>query len=60
MLVDLKVKVFLVIVGDLIVKDYFIFVFGVFVLNMGVFVGIIIGFLGVILYNKYYNYNKLL
>src|SRR5699024_1696979 len=28
-------------------------------LNMGVFVGIIAGFLGAALYNKYYNFNKL-
>ncbi|XZH04382.1 PTS transporter subunit IIBC [Clostridium perfringens] len=43
----------------LLVKDYFVSVLGAPALNMGVFVGIISGFLGAALYNKYYNYNKL-
>ena len=43
----------------LLVKDYFISVLGSPALNMGVFVGIVSGFLGAVLYNKYYNYNKL-
>ncbi|GFR36313.1 PTS trehalose transporter subunit IIBC [Thermobrachium celere] len=45
--------------SNLIVKDYFTSVLGAPALNMGVFVGIISGFLGATLYNKYYNYNKL-
>lgn len=44
---------------ELIVKDYFTSILGAPALNMGVFVGIISGFLGAVLYNKYYNYNKL-
>ncbi|MGH4049784.1 MAG: PTS transporter subunit IIBC [Clostridium sp.] len=43
----------------LLVKDYFISVLGSPALNMGVFVGIVSGFLGAVLFNKYYNYNKL-
>ncbi|MGL6106471.1 PTS transporter subunit EIIC [Romboutsia sp.] len=43
----------------LIVKDYFTSVLGASALNMGVFVGIISGFLGANLYNKYYNFDKL-
>ncbi|MBY6946554.1 PTS transporter subunit EIIC, partial [Clostridium botulinum] len=34
-------------------------VLGAPALNMGVFIGIISGFLGASLYNKYYNFNKL-
>jgi phosphotransferase system IIBC component len=45
--------------GKLLVEDYFISVLGAPALNMGVFVGIIAGFLGATLYNKYYNYDKL-
>jgi maltose PTS system EIICB or EIICBA component len=45
--------------GELVVKDYFTTVLGAPSLNMGVFVGIISGFLGATLFNKYYNYNKL-
>ncbi|NME83909.1 PTS transporter subunit IIBC [Clostridium sp. SM-530-WT-3G] len=41
------------------VPDYFTSVLGAPALNMGVFVGIISGFLGASLYNKYYNFNKL-
>ncbi|MEM5017296.1 PTS transporter subunit IIBC [Metabacillus indicus] len=44
---------------ELIVKDYFTSVLGAPALNMGVFVGIIAGFLGANLFNKYYNYSKL-
>lgn len=43
----------------LIVSDYFTSVLGAPALNMGVFVGIISGFLGASLYNKYYNFDKL-
>ncbi|WP_409296185.1 PTS transporter subunit IIBC [Peribacillus sp. SCS-26] len=45
--------------SELIVKDYFTSVLGAPALNMGVFVGIISGFLGASLFNKYYNYSKL-
>ena len=41
------------------VSDYFISVLGAPALNMGVFVGIISGFLGANLFNKYYNFSKL-
>ncbi|WP_108668787.1 PTS transporter subunit IIBC [Peribacillus acanthi] len=44
---------------ELVVKDYFTSVLGAPALNMGVFVGIISGFLGASLFNKYYNYSKL-
>jgi maltose PTS system EIICB or EIICBA component len=44
---------------DLVVQDYFTSVLGAPALNMGVFVGIIAGFLGANLFNKYYNYDKL-
>lgn len=45
--------------ADMIVSDYFTEVLGASALNMGVFVGIISGFLGASLFNKYYNFNKL-
>jgi len=45
--------------SELIVKDYFTSILGAPALNMGVFVGIISGFLGANLFNKYYNYDKL-
>ena len=41
------------------VDGYFIDVLGAPALNMGVFVGMIAGFTGAIIYNKYYNYRKL-
>lgn len=44
---------------QLVVKDYFTTILGAPALNMGVFIGIISGFLGAYLYNKYYNFNKL-
>ncbi|QPC47798.1 PTS transporter subunit IIBC [Mangrovibacillus cuniculi] len=45
--------------AELVVGDYFTSIMGAPALNMGVFVGIISGFLGANLFNKYYNYNKL-
>lgn len=45
--------------SELLVKDYFTSILGAPALNMGVFVGIISGFLGANLYNKYYNFSKL-
>lgn len=41
------------------VANYFTTVLGSAALNMGVFVGIIAGFVGGIVYNKYYNFRKL-
>ncbi len=41
------------------VDGYFTSVLDAPALNMGVFVGMIAGFLGAIVYNKYYNYRKL-
>ena len=41
------------------VENYFIDVLGQPALNMGVFVGIISGFVGATAYNKYYNFRKL-
>lgn len=41
------------------VNGYFTSVLGTPALNMGVFVGIISGFVGGIIYNKYYNFRKL-
>ncbi len=41
------------------VEGYFTSVLGSPALNMGVFVGIIAGFVGAVVYNKYYNYRKL-
>ena len=45
--------------AELVVENYFTSILGAPALNMGVFVGIIAGFLGAALYNKYYNFNKL-
>ena len=44
---------------EIAVNGYFTSVLGSPALNMGVFVGIISGFLGGIIYNKYYNFRKL-
>ena len=44
---------------EILVNGYFTSVLGAPALNMGVFVGIIAGFMGGIIYNKYYNYRKL-
>lgn len=41
------------------VSGYFNSVLGAPALNMGVFVGIISGFVGAVVFNKYYNYRKL-
>ncbi|AXQ77789.1 PTS glucose/maltose transporter subunit IIBCA [Streptococcus chenjunshii] len=43
----------------MVVADYFTSVLEYPALNMGVFVGIIAGFVGATAYNKYYNYRKL-
>lgn len=44
---------------EILVNGYFTSVLGAPALNMGVFIGIIAGFTGGIIYNKYYNYRKL-
>ena len=44
---------------ELLVKDYFVSTLGAPSLNMGVFVGIISGFVGATAYNKYYNFRNL-
>ena len=43
----------------ILVADYFVDILGKPALNMGVFVGIISGFVGANAYNKYYNFRKL-
>ena len=45
--------------GQIKVADYFISVMEAPAFNMGVFVGIISGFIGATAYNKYYNFRKL-
>lgn len=45
--------------GSIKVSDYFISVMEAPALNMGVFVGIISGFIGATAFNKYYNFRKL-
>ncbi len=44
---------------EILVNGYFTSVLGAPALNMGVFVGIIAGFAGGMIYNKYYNFRKL-
>ena len=44
---------------EMLVENYFTSVLGAPALNMGVFVGIIAGFVGGVVYNKYYNFRKL-
>ena len=59
MLADSNATISSLLGGQLVVKDYFTSILGAPALNMGVFVGIISGFLGANLYNKYYNFSKL-
>lgn len=59
MLLDSNARVNSLFGQSLPVSDYFTSVLGAPALNMGVFVGIISGFLGASLYNKYYNFDKL-
>ncbi|NWO12158.1 PTS transporter subunit IIBC [Virgibacillus sp.] len=59
MFTDAKATVRSLFGSDLIVANYFTTVLGAPALNMGVFIGIISGFVGAIIYNKYYNYSKL-
>ncbi len=44
---------------EMLVENYFTSILGSPALNMGVFVGIIAGFVGGIVYNKFYNFRKL-
>jgi PTS system glucose-specific IIC component len=44
---------------EMLVSNYFTSVLGAPALNMGVFIGIISGFVGGIVYNKFYNFRKL-
>ena len=59
MLADSTATVTSLLGREMIVSKYFTSVLGSAALNMGVFVGIVSGFLGAYLYNKYYNFDKL-
>ena len=59
MLADKAATVHTIFGGSIKVADYFISVLEAPALNMGVFVGIISGFVGATGFNKYYNYRKL-
>ena len=59
MLADKEATVHTILGGSIKVADYFISVLEAPALNMGVFVGIISGFVGATAFNKYYNYRKL-
>ena len=59
MLKDPNAMVSTLLGGSIKVSDYFISVMEAPALNMGVFVGIISGFVGATAFNKYYNFRKL-
>ena len=59
MLKDPNAMVSTIFGGSIKVSDYFISVMEAPALNMGVFVGIISGFIGATAFNKYYNFRKL-
>ena len=59
MLVDPNAHVSTVLAGEIPVANYFVNVLGQPALNMGVFVGIIAGFVGATTFNRYYNFRKL-
>lgn len=59
MLSDAEATVRTVFGTEIPVANYFVNVLGQPALNMGVFVGIIAGFVGATAFNKYYNYRKL-
>jgi len=59
MLKDPNAMVSTLLGGSIKVSDYFISVMEAPALNMGVFVGIISGFIGATAFNKYYNFRKL-
>lgn len=59
MLSDAEAHVSTVFGTQIPVANYFVNVLGQPALNMGVFIGIIAGFVGATAFNKYYNYRKL-
>ena len=59
MLADPNAHVSTVFAGEIHVAHYFVNVLGQPALNMGVFVGIIAGFVGATTFNRYYNFRKL-
>ena len=59
MLADPNAHVSSVFAGEIPVAHYFVNILGQPALNMGVFVGIIAGFVGATTFNRYYNFRKL-
>ena len=59
MLTDPTAHVSTLFAGDIPVAHYFVNILGQPALNMGVFVGIIAGFVGATTFNSYYNFRKL-
>ena len=58
-LADPNAHVSTILAGEIPVANYFVNVLGQPALNMGVFVGIIAGFVGATTFNRYYNFRKL-
>ncbi len=59
MLSDASAVVHSILGQEMLVENYFTSVLDAPALNMGVFVGIIAGFVGGVVYNKFYNFRKL-
>lgn len=59
MLTDPNAHVGTLLAGEIPVANYFVNILGQPALNMGVFVGIIAGFVGATTFNRYYNFRKL-
>ena len=59
MLLDVNARVLNLFGHELPVSQFFTSVLGAPALNMGVFIGIISGYLGANLYNRYYNFSRL-
>ena len=59
MLTDPNAHVSTILAGDIPVANYFVNILGQPALNMGVFIGIIAGFVGATTFNSYYNFRKL-
>lgn len=59
MLADPNAHVSTLLAGEIPVAHYFVNILGQPALNMGVFVGIIAGFVGATTFNRYYNFRKL-
>ncbi len=59
MLFDENAIVYSLFGKEMLVSNYFVNIMGIPALDMGVFVGIIAGFVGAALYNRYYNFRKL-